>query len=124
MALVRAGRAAAAAGETRAMVDADLAFHRFLYEAAHNPVLAETAEVHWHHTRRAMAAYLRQPVSLRTVWNEHVAILNAVVRGDARLAERLAREHCDASALTMLRLAFEHDAPAAAGGPITTRRRR
>ena len=124
MALVRAGRAAAAAGETRAMVDADLAFHRFLYEAAHNPVLAETAEVHWHHTRRAMAAYLRQPVSLRTVWNEHVAILNAVVRGDSRLAERLAREHCDASALTMLRLAFEHDAPAAAGGPITTRRRR
>jgi DNA-binding GntR family transcriptional regulator len=71
-----------------------------------------------------MAAYLRQPVSVRTVWNEHLAMLNAVVRGDARLAERLAREHCEASAQTMLRLVFEPPAPAVAGDPITTRRRR
>ena len=124
LALVRAGRAAAAAADSRALVGADVAFHRFLYEAAHNPVLAETAEVHWHHTRRAMAAYLRQPVSVRTVWNEHLAILNAVVRGDARLAERLAREHCDASAQTMLRLAFDDHPPAVAGDPTPTRRRR
>jgi DNA-binding GntR family transcriptional regulator len=123
LALVRAGRASVAAGDIRAMVDADLAFHRFLYEAAHNPVLAETAEIHWHHTRRAMAAYLRQPVSLRTVWSEHLAMLNAVVRGDARLAERLAREHCDASAQSLLRLAFQSDRPATAD-PIPTRRRR
>jgi DNA-binding GntR family transcriptional regulator len=51
-------------------------------------------------------------------------MLNAVVRGDARLAERLAREHCEASAQTMLRLVFEPPAPAVAGDPITTRRRR
>lgn len=123
LALVRAGRAASDSGDTRALVDADLAFHRFLYEAAHNPVLAETAEIHWHHTRRAMAAYLRQPVSLRTVWNEHLAILNAVVRGDARLAERLAREHCDASAHSLLRLAFQSDKPASADPPPTRKRR-
>lgn len=123
-ALIRAGRAAAAAGDLPGMVEADVAFHRFLYEAAHNPVLAETAEVHWHHTRRAMATYLRQGPSLRTVWNEHLAILNAVVRGDARLAERLAREHCEASALSMARLAFHHDAPAAAGDTPIPRRRR
>ena len=124
MALIRAGRAAAATGDPRALVDADVAFHRFLYESAHNPVLAETAEIHWHHTRRAMATYLRQPVSVRAVWNEHLAILNAVVRGDARLAERLAREHCDASGRTMLRLAFDDPAPAVAGDTIPTRRRR
>ncbi len=122
-ALIRAGRAAAAAGELRAMVDADVAFHRFLYDAAHNPVLVETAEVHWLHTRRAMATYLRQTVSLRAVWNEHLAILNAVVRGDARLAERLAHEHCEASALTMLRAAVHHELPAVAGDTPTRRRR-
>jgi DNA-binding GntR family transcriptional regulator len=86
-------------------------------------VLVETAEVHWLHTRRAMATYLRQTASLRTVWNEHLAILNAVVRGDARLAERLAHEHCQASALTMLRAAVQHELPAAAGDTPTRRRR-
>jgi DNA-binding GntR family transcriptional regulator len=128
MALVRAGREAAVAGDIRALVDADLAFHRFLYEAAHNPLLVETAEVHWHHTRRAMATYLRQPVSFRSVWSEHQAILNAVVRGDARLAERAATEHCEGSAQSMLRQVFDPDGtartPAAAGDPQPTRRRR
>jgi DNA-binding GntR family transcriptional regulator len=124
MALIRAGREAVARADMRALVDADLAFHRFLYEAAHNPLLVETAEVHWHHTRRAMATYLRQPVSQRAVWTEHLAILNAVVRGDARLAERAAREHCEGSALLMLKNVFHHDMPAAAGEPTPTRRRR
>jgi DNA-binding GntR family transcriptional regulator len=128
LALIRAGREAAASGDTRALVDADLAFHRFLYEAAHNPLLLETAEVHWHHTRRAMATYLRQPVSFRSVWSEHQAILNAVVRGDARLAERAALEHCEGSAQTMLRHVFEPAdptrAPHPAGAPTPTRRRR
>jgi DNA-binding GntR family transcriptional regulator len=123
MALIRAGREAIAGGDVAAMVDADLAFHRFLYEAAHNPLLVETAAVHWHHTRRAMATYLRQPVSLRTVWSEHLAILNAVVRGDARLAERSAREHCEGSARLMLKLVFDPDPPAAPAGPPPTRRR-
>lgn len=123
MALIRAGREAVAAGVIRPMVEADLAFHRFLYEAAHNPLLVETAEVHWHHTRRAMATYLRQSVSLRAVWSEHLAILNAVVRGDARLAERAALEHCQGSALTMMKQVFEHDPPTAQVGTIPTRRR-
>jgi DNA-binding GntR family transcriptional regulator len=126
-ALIRAGRAAAAAGDLQAMVDADVAFHRFLYESAHNPLLAETVEVHWHHTRRAMATYLRQTPSLRGVWSEHLAILNAVVRGDARLAERLARDHCEASAQTMQRLAFQpapHPGGPLAAGDTPTRRRR
>jgi DNA-binding GntR family transcriptional regulator len=123
MALIRAGRAAAAAGDTAALVEADGAFHRFVYESAHNPLLVETAEVHWHHTRRAMAAYLRQAPSLRAVWNEHQAILAAIVRGDARLAERLAHDHCETSSQSMLRAAFPADAPAVAGDAPTRRRR-
>ena len=123
LALIAAGRAAASSGSVSAMVEADLDFHRFLYEASHNPLLTETAEVHWMHTRRAMAAYLRQVRSLRTVWSEHLAILDAVIRGDAQLAEQLAREHCEHSGSIILN--HLPDIPAA--GPqsaLTTRRHR
>ncbi len=123
MALIAAGRAAARSGSVSAMVEADLDFHRFLYEASHNPLLTETAEVHWMHTRRAMAAYLRQIRAIRTVWSEHLAILNAVIRGDARLAEKLAREHCEHSGSIIL--SHLYDAPAEAPEPepeATTRR--
>jgi DNA-binding GntR family transcriptional regulator len=123
MALIRAGRASSRAGTTLAMIDADLAFHRFIYEAAHNPLLTDTARIHWLHTRRAMGVYLGQTLSVRTVWAEHQAILNAVVRGDARMAERLAREHCEASAQIILRHLFDK-APSPSTATQHTQRRR
>ncbi len=123
MALIRAGRASAREGATLAMIDADLSFHRFIYEAAHNPLLIDTARIHWLHTRRAMGIYLGQPASVRTVWAEHQAILNAVVRGDARMAERLAREHCEASAHIILRHLFDK-APSPSTATQHTQRRR
>ena len=123
MALIRAGRASSREGTTLAMIDADLSFHRFIYEAAHNPLLTDTARIHWLHTRRAMGIYLGQPASVRTVWAEHQAILNAVVRGDARMAERLAREHCEASAQIILRHLFDK-APSPSTATQDTHRRR
>jgi DNA-binding GntR family transcriptional regulator len=123
MALIRAGRDAAAAADPRGWAEADLAFHRLIYEAAHNPLLVDAAAVPWHHTRRAMVACLRAPVPGRTVWAEHLALLNAVVRGDARLAERLAREHCEASALLLLRHLFQVPVPVL-GGEQASRRKR
>jgi DNA-binding GntR family transcriptional regulator len=95
--IIRRGRKASADGDLAALVKLDLEFHRFLYEAADNPVLVDSAQLNWHHTRRVMAAYLRQPVSLRGVWAEHLAILNAVVKGDAKLAEKLSRIHAEQS---------------------------
>lgn len=100
--IIRRGRQASAAGDLAALVLLDLEFHRFLYEAAENSVLVDTAQLHWHHTRRVMAMYLRQPVSTRGIWVEHQAILNAVVKGDAKLAEKLSRGHAEQS----LRLLF------------------
>jgi DNA-binding GntR family transcriptional regulator len=123
MALIRAGREAAADADPRAWAEADLAFHRLIYVAAHNPLLVDATAVPWHHTRRAMVACLRAPVSGRTVWAEHLALLNAVVRGDARLAERLALEHCEASALLMLRHLFQTPGPAARSEPTQRRTR-
>lgn len=110
-ALIRAGRAAAARRDLGALVRADLDFHEFVYRASHNPLLAETVAVHWHHTRRLMAAYLRETMSFRGIWSEHQAILLAIVRGDARTAERLSREHADSACQLMLRLLFREDDP-------------
>ena len=86
-----------------------MAFHGLLYEASRNPLLVQTATIHLHHTRRLMTTYLQQGVSLRNVWAEHQAILAAVVKGDARLAERLAREHADNAEDLILRLLFRQD---------------
>ena len=108
-ALIRTGRAAAARRDLAAMVRADLDFHEFVYRASHNPMLAQTVAVHWHQTRRLMSVYLRQTMSFRSVWAEHQAILIAIVRGDAKTAERLSREHADNECQTMLRLLFRQD---------------
>jgi DNA-binding GntR family transcriptional regulator len=107
LARIRAGRAAAQADDPRALAEADHAFHALLYEAAHNPVLEKAAHEHWLHTRRVLATHLRSPTAARAVWTEHAALLNAVVRGDARLAQRLAQSHCDAAATALLRRAFQ-----------------
>jgi DNA-binding GntR family transcriptional regulator len=109
--LIRAGQDAARAGDITALVDADLAFHRFIDEAADNPLLTETAAIHWLHTRRTMASYLRQVGSVKSVWREHQAILDAVVKGDARLAEHLAREHCEHSLQIILHSLQPHPDP-------------
>lgn len=107
--LIAAGQLAVASGDMQQLVDADIAFHRFIYDAADNALLTETAEVHWLHTRRTMATYLRGIDTLQTVWTEHASILSAIAAGDARTAERLAREHCEHSAV-MLNAALQDPA--------------
>jgi DNA-binding GntR family transcriptional regulator len=96
-ALIAAGRRAAASDDIAALVDIDLRFHEFIYEASGNPILTETVRPHWLHIRRAMHAFLRQPVSFEGVWREHEGILKAIVAGDAETAEQLSRSHCERS---------------------------
>lgn len=115
-ALLRAGRAAVRSGDVAALVDADLAFHRFIYDASGNPLLAQTATVNWHHTRRAMAAYLRLPASLRQVWDEHEHMLDAIVAGDAAQAEQLSRDHASTAVASLTRQLTDN--PAAGPGRL------
>ncbi len=89
------GRRAAAGQRIGSMIDADMQFHHLIYAASGNPLIAETANHHWHHIRRAMGAVLQTVGVRRVVWDEHKAILQAINRGDADRAERLAREHCE-----------------------------
>lgn len=92
-ALLAMGRAAVKRGDIKAMIDADLAFHTALYRAAQNPLIEQSALLHWHHIRRAMGEALQSAMLREPVWDEHEAIASAVARGDVNLAERLMQQH-------------------------------
>jgi DNA-binding GntR family transcriptional regulator len=92
--IILEGRRAAAGQCIGSMIDADMQFHHLIYAASGNPLIAETANHHWPHIRRAMGAVLQTVGLRRSVWDEHEVILQAINCGDADLAERLAGEHC------------------------------
>lgn len=92
-AIITEGRKAARGSRIGAMIDADMRFHNFIYSASGNPLIAETANHHWQHIRRAMGAVLQEARVRDSVWDEHEAILLTIARGDAERAERLARKH-------------------------------
>lgn len=91
--LIAEGRKAATGQNIVAMIDADMKFHNHIYTASGNPLLAQTANLHWRHIRRAMGAVLQETGVRAVVWDEHAAILKAIAGGDAAAAERLARSH-------------------------------
>ena len=92
-ALIARGREAVGRGDIKAMIDADLAFHRALYQGSANPLIEQSALLHWHHIRRAMGEALRHHTLRDPVWDEHEAIAAAVAEGDGERAEALMREH-------------------------------
>lgn len=92
-ALIEQGRQAVDTGDIKAMIDADLAFHRALYQASANPLIEQSALLHWHHIRRAMGEALQHDGLRDPVWDEHAAIAQAVAQGDVARAEALMREH-------------------------------
>ncbi|PKO65582.1 MAG: GntR family transcriptional regulator [Betaproteobacteria bacterium HGW-Betaproteobacteria-16] len=100
-ALIANGRAAVKRDDIKAMIDADLSFHTALYRAAGNPLIEQSALLHWHHIRRAMGEALQSSLLREPVWDEHEAIANAVNLGDAALAEQLMQRHCSHSSTNM-----------------------
>lgn len=92
-AIVANGRKAARGKDIAAMIEADIAFHNAIYTASGNPLIAESANRHWAHIRRAMGAVLQTADLRETVWAEHAAIVAAINKGNAERAERLSQEH-------------------------------
>jgi DNA-binding GntR family transcriptional regulator len=102
--LIAEGRAAVRSGAVPAMIAADMRFHLFLHDLSGNPLIAETAALHWQHIRRVMGGSLRRRyLELQGIWDEHAAILDAVMRGDADGAERAARRHAEAATVHLIR---------------------
>ena len=91
--LVEHGRNMVVVGDTRAVLQADMDFHSFIYELSGNVIISETMRLHWRHLRRAMGEVLRYPGMSISVWQEHGRILEAMIRGDADGAAELMRRH-------------------------------
>jgi DNA-binding GntR family transcriptional regulator len=105
--LIERGSAALDRGSLEDQVAVDIDFHRALARASDNALLNQTMAPHWPKFRRIMAEVLRdgEPGS-RRIWDEHSAILAAVVDGDSARAEALCREHLEkASKLVVDRIA-------------------
>lgn len=110
--LIRRARVALHTASVGDLALMDQEFHRLLYRHCGNPVLIDLAEMHWLHSRRVICACLRPPAPLRQTWSEHQAILRAVLAGDTRGAERLARRHAEQSTrLLLTELAWSPRAP-------------
>jgi DNA-binding GntR family transcriptional regulator len=91
--LMAQGRKAARGKNISTMIEADMAFHSGIYRAANNPLIEQSALLHWRHIRRAMGAVLQSALSREAVWDEHEAIAQAIAAKDARKAESLMRGH-------------------------------
>lgn len=100
--LLRAGRKAVASGSVRAMIEADMAFHELIYALSGNPLVVPGMQAHWANTQRVMGEVLMRDDKPRDIWNEHEALLQAVIDGNGERAEMLARRHIDAAADFMI----------------------
>lgn len=100
--LVEQGRRAARGRNIKAMIETDMAFHNAVYAASGNPLIAESARVHWVHLRRVMGAVLQSSRQREAIWDEHEAIAQAIGAGDAKLAARLIDQHARRASETLL----------------------
>ena len=91
--LVEQGRRAARGRNIKAMIEADIAFHNAIYTASGNPLIGQSALLHWVHLRRVMGAVLQASPQRATIWDEHAAITAAIAAGDAKRATALAEQH-------------------------------
>jgi len=101
-ALLERGRQALEQGELGALTRADMDFHMWIYAASGNPLLAETLRLYWHHLRRSMVAVVGPAHDRHRVWEEHEAIVQAILAGDEAAAERLSLRHIRDAALRVL----------------------
>ncbi|MBC5763333.1 GntR family transcriptional regulator [Ramlibacter albus] len=100
---IAAGRRAIERGDVADIIDADIAFHEFVYELSGNPLLAAAMDAHWTETQRVMGEVLLRDEAPSDVWDQHQAMLDAIVAGDGERAEALARRHIEQSAAYMIR---------------------
>ena len=110
--LIEAGRRAVAAGNVAHMIAADMAFHNYIYALSENPLVAHAMETHWTHTQRVMGEVLLRDEKPRDIWDQHEQLLAAVMAGNGKRAEQLARQHIDEAADFMIQRMRAEAAPA------------
>ena len=100
--LIEQGRRAARGRHVKAMIEADIGFHTAIYAASGNPLIAQSAQLHWVHLRRVMGAVLQSSPQRETIWDEHAAIAAAIAAGDAKRATALVEHHGRQASDTLL----------------------
>ena len=99
------------------LIDADVAFHSAIHILSGNRAIEETVADQWPHFRRSMGQVLSVSGVFARFWDEHAAILEAVLAGDAAAAEERARRHtARAGEETALRLEEANQTKAASNG--------
>ena len=117
-ALIHNGRKAAAGNSVAAMIAADLKLHDFIYGLSENPLIAPQMQAQWTYTQRVMGEVLMRDELPRDIWNQHEAMLEAVMAGDGATAESLARQHVTQAATVMISR-LRSEAAATAEGATT-----
>ena len=100
--VIRKGREIAASDDVRAMIDADMAFHRAVYQASGNPLIEDSSRMHWVHLRRVMGGVIQLHGLRRPIWDEHQAIADAIEAGDVARARELALQHAERASENLL----------------------
>jgi DNA-binding GntR family transcriptional regulator len=99
--VMKQGRRVHQTRDVQAMIQADLAFHRAIYQASGNPLIAQSIDLHWHHLKRVMGAVLQSSDQRQTVWDEHEAIAQAMAARDVDGAVRLVQEHAHEASIQL-----------------------
>ncbi len=92
-ALIAEGREAVKSGRMELLVEADVRFHLWICRVAGNPLLADTLRLYWHHLRRAMGEVLQDTERHQRIWDEHEAILDAIIARNPTEAGHRATVH-------------------------------
>jgi DNA-binding GntR family transcriptional regulator len=96
------GRKAERDGSVTKLIAEDMKFHEFLYDISGNKLIKETMHPYWAHLRRIMGEVLMRDEAPRRIWDQHEAILQAVIRGNSAKAEDLARNHINKASSTFI----------------------
>jgi DNA-binding GntR family transcriptional regulator len=100
-ALNAAGQQAIRTGSIGELIDADMRFHMYLYEASGNGLFVDTMGQLWHHLRRAMREVLQHREYRKTIWTEHAHIQRAIAAHDEAGAAALIRAHLTHAAVNV-----------------------
>lgn len=114
--IIEAGRRACESGSHHTIVDADMAFHQFIYELSGNPVISKTVTPLWHQLRRIMGTAITADYPVNSIWDEHQTILDAIIEGNTTAAENLARAHGETAARRVEHMLRQHEITESAAG--------
>ena len=91
--ILKEGRDAVARADMRELLEADRAFHEMIYGWSRNLVIQKSMQVTWNHLRRDMAEVLRDTSRTAPIWDEHAAIVDALIARDRKGAADRMRDH-------------------------------